>query len=106
MKLIIFGHDERYAVEQSLLAFFPDQRPVYDGEDDCEAVVRLSVGTRYTTAVTHITYGGKTARGVSRVVIPADLDPYEAERRRQKAVKLSFFKAARAITGTTPSWVR
>lgn len=104
MKLTFYGHDERYAVEQSLLAFFPDQRPVYEGEDNCEAVVRLSTGTRYTTAVTHITYGEKSARGISRVVIPAKLDPYEAERRRQKAVKLSFFKAARAITGTTPSW--
>ena len=104
MKLIFYGHEERYAVEQSLLAFFPDQRVVYDGEDDCQAVVRLSAGARYTTAVTHITYGGRTARGVARVVIPDGLDPYEAERRRQKAVKLSFFKAARAITGVTPSW--
>ena len=31
MKLIFRGHDYRYAVEQSLLAFFPDQRPVYGG---------------------------------------------------------------------------
>lgn len=32
------------------------------------------------------------------------LTEYEAERLRQKAVKLSFFKAAREITGITPSW--
>ncbi len=30
MKLIFTGHDQRYAVEQSLLAFFPQERPVYD----------------------------------------------------------------------------
>ena len=29
MKLIFRGHDDRYAVEQSLLAFFPEERPVY-----------------------------------------------------------------------------
>ena len=106
MKLIFHGHDERYAVEQSLLAFFPEERPIYDpdaAEDSC-SVVKLSVAPAYTTATTAITWGGKTVRGLSRVAIPAGLDPYEAERRRQKAIKLSFFKAARAITGVTPSW--
>ena len=106
MKLIFRGHDDRYAVEQSLLAFFPDERPVYEdaarGED--QAVVSLRSGKTYTTATTRIVYGGKTARGQSRVVIDPALDEYERERLRQKAVKLSFFKAAREITGSTPSW--
>ena len=31
-------------------------------------------------------------------------DEYERERLRQQAVKLSFFKAARSITGVTPAW--
>ena len=104
MKLIFRGHDDRYAVEQSLLAFFPNERPVYDGEDDNCAWVNLSEGDRYTTATTKITYQGKTARGMSREVIDKSLDSYEQERLRQKAVKLSFFKAAREITGATPSW--
>ena len=106
MKLIFRGHDDRYAVEQSLLAFFPDERPVYEdaapGED--HALVSLNRGKTYTTATTRIVYGGKTARGLSRVVIDPALDEYECERLRQKAVKLSFFKAAREITGVTPSW--
>ncbi|MBE6918592.1 MAG: coproporphyrinogen dehydrogenase HemZ [Ruminococcaceae bacterium] len=106
MKLIFRGHDDRYAVEQSLLAFFPDERPVYEvaagGED--HALVSLHSGKIYTTATTRIVYQGKTARGVSRVVIDPALDEYESERLRQKAVKLSFFKAAREITGITPSW--
>lgn len=104
MKLIFHGHDQRYAVEQSLLAFFPDERPVYDGEDESAAVVSLHTAARYTTAVTRITRRGQTARGVSRVVLTEEMNPYEAERLRQKAVKLSFFKAARAITGITPTW--
>ena len=104
MKLIFRGHDDRYAVEQSLLAFFPNERPVYDGEDDNCAWVNLAQGDKYTTATTKIIYQGKTARGVSREIIDPALDSYEQERLRQKAVKLSFFKAAREITGVTPSW--
>ena len=95
MKLIFRGHDSRYAVEQSLLAFFPQERPVYEpaapDEDNC-AWITLSPGKTWTTAVTTIRYGGKTARGISRETIAPGLDPYEAERLRQKAVKLSFFK--------------
>ncbi len=106
MKLIFHGHDERYAVEQSLLAFFPEERPVYEPEADepLSAEVWLFQAPVYTSAVTAITGGGRQTRGSSRVKIPAGLDPYEAERRRQKALKLSFFKAARAYTGVTPTW--
>ena len=52
MKLIFRGHDDRYANEQSLLAFFPEERPVYEtaeaGEDDC-AYVSLTEGKRYAS---------------------------------------------------------
>ena len=34
MKLIFTGHNDRYAIEQDLLAFFPNERPVYDPEAD------------------------------------------------------------------------
>ena len=106
MKLIFRGHDYRYAVEQSLLAFFPDQRPVYGGEDADTAVVALSAGPRLHTAATTLTVGGRTARGVSRMEIPAGLDAYGQERLKQRIVKLSFFKAARELTGVTPAWGR
>lgn len=63
MKLIFRGHDDRYAVEQSLLAFFPEERPVYkpaeEGED--HALVTLSRSPRFNTAVTTITYHGRAA---------------------------------------------
>ena len=106
MKLIFRGHDDRYAVEQSLLAFFPEERPVYEPAEDGEdhALVTLSRSPRYNTAVTTITYHGRTARGISRTAVDPQLTEYEAERLRQKAVKLSFFKAAREITGITPKW--
>ena len=107
MKLQFRGHDDRYAVEQSLLAFFPDERPVYETpapeEDDC-ALVTLTEGKRYATGATTIRYHGKTARGISRAVLTDAPNEYERERLRQRALKLSFFKAARDITGVTPSW--
>ena len=104
MRLIFHGHDERYAVEQSLLAFFPDERPVYDREDGSRAEIRLRQGKKYASAVTVIEYGGKVCRGASRAVLAPELDRYEAERLRQRVVKLSFFKAAQAVTGVTPTW--
>jgi len=104
MKLIFQGHDHRYAVEQSLLAFFPNQRPVYDGEDQDMARVALSAGKKLHTAVTVLTVDGKTARGVARMDVSGAADPYERERLLQRIVKLSFFKAARALTGATPAW--
>ena len=106
MKLVFRGHDDRYAVEQSLLAFFPQERPVYDpaAQEENQATVTLSQGKKYITAVTTLCYDGCTKRGISRVLSDPSADAYAAERLRQRAVKLSFFKAARQVTGVTPSW--
>ena len=105
MKLTFRGHDDRYAVEQSLLAFFPEERPVYEGEDGPRhAEVTLHQGAVYATGVTALTYDGKTARASARVSLVGAADEYERERLRQRALKLSFFRAARDITGATPSW--
>lgn len=105
MKLTFRGHDDRYAVEQSLLAFFPEERPVYEGEDGPRhAEVTLHQGAVYATGVTALTYDGKTARVSARVSLAGAADEYERERLRQRALRLSFFRAARDITGATPSW--
>jgi len=105
MKLNLRGHEDRYAIEQSLLAFFPEERPVYEGEDgDSHAEVTLHEGNVYATGVTTLTYGGKTARGEARVRTAGVSDAYERERLRQRALKLSFFRAARDVTGVAPSW--
>ena len=105
MKLTFCGHDDRYAVEQSLLAFFPEERPVYEGEDgDSHAEVTLRQGDTFTVGITTLTHGGRTARGEARVRVAGVSDEYERERLRQRALKLSFFRAAREVTGVTPSW--
>lgn len=104
MEMIFSGHDYRYAVEQSLLAFFPNERPVYGGEDPNTARVALREEESGCTAETVLSVDGETARGGARVDIPAGADGYEQERLKQRAVKLSFFEAARVLTGVTPAW--
>ena len=104
MKLIFQGHDYRYAVEQSLLAFFPQERPVYEGGGKNTARVTLSAGRRYHTAVTELSVEGRTARGLSRADVSGIQDEYGRERLLQRIVKLSFFKAARELTGVSPAW--
>ena len=91
MKLEFYGHDYKYAVEQSLLAFFPEERPVYEGDgEEMQAEVRLTREDTVWNAETALCQGERTARGTSRVTLPADTDPYDAEREKQKIVKLSF----------------
>lgn len=104
MKLIFQGHAYNYAVEQSLLAFFPTERPVYGGEDKNTARVSLTAGKKYHTAVTRLWVDGRTARGLARMDVSGAADGYERERLLQRIVKLSFFKAARELTGSTPAW--
>ena len=106
MKLIFNGHDYRYAVEQSLLAFFPTERPLYEGNDPNTATVTLTIdpSQRQAAAVTTLSVANKTACGTSQIDLPETEDVYERERLLQRAVKLSFFQAARTLTGVTPAW--
>ncbi len=104
MKLIFAGHDCRYAVEQSLLAFFPNERPVYEGEDPNTASVRLDMEGEAACAVTELSVDGRTACGRAQTDLSGAKDGYDRERLKQRAVKLSFFEAARSLTGETPAW--
>ena len=104
MEMIFEGHDYRYAVEQSLLAFFPNERPVYGEEESNRARVSLTVEGQAGTAVTELSVEGRTARGRAQAVLSGAEDEYARERLLQRAVKLSFFEAARALTGVTPAW--
>ena len=64
MKLILIGHDDRYAVEQLLMSLFgPDAAG--------EAVCALHRGKIWLTAVTTICKDGKTVRA-SRKMKAAD----------------------------------
>lgn len=69
MKLLLRGHDDRYAVEQLQLALFPDEpmEPVDASFAGDGAVSALHVGKTWLTATAELTLHGKTARASRRL---------------------------------------
>ena len=92
MKLTLTGHDDRYAVEQLLLALFPA---------GCkgEAVSALHRGEIWLTATTKITYEGRTV-SASRRIKAAE----ETVRLRRRALQQSYYLAAVQLLPATPAW--
>ena len=92
MKLQFRGHDDRYAIEQSLLAFFPEERPVYAapalGEDDC-AFVSLTEGSRYATGVTP-SWGALTGIRPGKLA-RAMLEQGRTERETDRVLRDTYF---------------
>ena len=60
MKLILSGHDDRYAVEQLLMSLFGTQA-------EGRAQSSLHRSRTWLTAVTVITLNGKTTRAIQRI---------------------------------------
>jgi oxygen-independent coproporphyrinogen-3 oxidase len=107
VNLYLSGHEERYAVEQCLLAFFPDERPVFcpgPMAPGAEGVgSRLLRGSARVTAVTVICLNGRVSRGAAYAPAKAS-DDVERARARRGALKLSFYRAACLATGRRPPW--
>ena len=105
MKLVLNGHDERYVVEQSLMALFPGELPVYEpicpGDDDW-AVVTLAEETEGCRITVELTLGGKSASRT--LTAPLSGTDFEKEGQRRHAMARCFFLAARDVTGATPPW--
>ena len=92
MNLTLVGHDDRYAVEQLLLALFPENAPV-------EAVSKLSRGNTYLTVRAEIALDGKKAAATRR--IKAD---DETVRLRRRALQQSIYLAAVQLLPRLPAW--
>jgi len=95
MELILRGHEDRYAVEQLQMALFPEQTIAQEGT----AISTLHRASRYLTAVTVITLGEKTTRGVRR--LPAQKETVAARRR---ILQQSYYLAALAHLEQVPAW--
>lgn len=69
MKLLLLGHEERYAVEQLQLALFPEEsmEPVEQPFAGDGAISALHTGAVWLTATAEIRLGGKTAKAVRRL---------------------------------------
>jgi len=100
MKLELIGHDEKYAVEQSLLTLFPDERPVYGpvtDEDASAARITLTEDADSVCVTTELRCGGKAAADCYSY--PLSGTDYEKEGQRRHALGLSFFRAAKEVLG-------
>ena len=105
MKLELIGHDEKYAVEQSLLTLFPDERPVYGpvtDADESAARITLTEDADSVCVTTELRCGGKAAADCYSY--PLSGTEYEKEGQRRHAVGISFFGAAKDLLGISPAW--
>ena len=101
MKLLLIGHEDRYAVEQLQLALFPLQsmENVSEPFSGDGAVSRLHRGQVWLTAVTEITINGRTCRAVRRLKASE-----ETVRARRRALQQSYYLAALPLLPKTPQW--
>lgn len=101
MKLILRGHDYRYAAEQMMLTLFPEERP---GQGDNEAVLSLSRGNTWLTATAKLTYEGKTYTAVRRSPVTELTGGLADDRVCQRVLKLAFYDAGIQALGKEPPW--
>ena len=105
MKLELRGHNEKYALEQSLLTLFPGERPVYgtvEPSDTRWAIITMTEDDTQVAFVTELSYDGKAAR--CAYAYPLSGDEYAREGQRRHALGLSFFGAAKDALGVAPPW--
>ena len=106
MKLELIGHDEKYALEQSLLTLFPGEKPVYGEVDEASDVhwarVTLTEDEETVQVTTELGMDGKSA--AHSYDYPLSGTEYEKEGQRRHAVGISFFGAAKDLLGISPAW--
>lgn len=114
MKNLLFGHSYKYALEQIQLMLFPDSRPEYPSVDqlckkdgilpDESCVSTLHMGKVWCTSVCTLYLGGRTHVGRARVKTADFSDDLVQTRLLQRAVKMSFYRAALASGLPKPVW--
>lgn len=105
MKLLLKGHDYKYAAEQMLLTLFPGEKPEYtDAESDSSAEISLTEGAEYATAVTKLFREGKWASGTAKVRLSRLTGKLRRDSLLSMAVKLSFYRAAMKLLPEKPAW--
>ena len=106
MKLYLYGHEYKYAVEQMLLTMFPAERPEYpEGEPEGNRMeIRLSRGESVTTAACLLVQGRSVYRGAARASNDAMTDALTTDRVCQRLVKNAIYKAALRAGVPKPAW--
>lgn len=101
MKLILRGHDYRYAAEQMMLTLFPDERP---GSGENQLVLTLSKGKVWLAAKAKLTYRGGTYTGSRQARLSELTGGLADDRICQRILKLAFYDAGIKALGKEPPW--
>ena len=101
MKLLLIGHEDRYAVEQLQLALFPlepmeNVTAPFEGDG---AISTLHRGKTWLTATAKITKNGVTHTAVKRLKAAE-----ETVRLRRRALQQSYYLAALPHLAKAPAW--
>lgn len=106
MKLYLYGHDYKYAVEQMLLTLYPDERPSYpEGEPYGDrAELRLHEGRERTTATCRLVIGGKESHGRSSFKNDLAQDGVSRDSHCSRIIKNAFYAAALKSGHEAPPW--
>ena len=91
MKLLLTGHEERYAIEQLQLSLFPGEHmePVHGPFQGDGAESVLSRGAAYLTATTTIWYHGQKSQCTRRMRLES-----ETVQLRRRLLQRSYYGAA------------
>lgn len=95
MKLFLYGHEYKYAVEQMLLTLFPEERPEYpEGKPRGDRMeTRLSIGEAYTTATCALHLSGVTWHGRAAARSAAMGQGPALDSARQGLIKTAVYRA-------------
>ena len=109
MKLYLSGHSYQYALEQSLLTLFPDQRPEYadtlPAPQEAAAWSTLTVTADTASAQAKLQLGGRTAQAMSSCPASELTGGLVTDRVLQRLIKQSFYRAAMQLRdGPPPPW--
>ncbi len=106
MRLYLYGHDYKYAVEQMLLTLFPEERPEYpDGRPQGDRMeLRLSRGEQRTTATCALYLNGTRWRGKASAENSAMTDKLLTDRVCQRLLKNAVYRAALRSGRQRPAW--
>ena len=106
MKLYLYGHEYKYAVEQMLLTLFPSERPEYpDAPPEGERMeIRLSRGEKMTSAACALYRGKNLWRASARERNEALEDPLQRDRICQRLIKNAMYRAALKSGVPKPVW--
>ena len=106
MKLYLYGHEYKYAVEQMLLTLFPAERPQYpEGAPEGERMeIRLSRGASRVTASCRLVTAGGRFDGRAAAALTKLGDALETDRKCQRLVKNAMYRAALRAGRKKPVW--